>query len=249
MSSNEQGSAALATGTSPDEPGTIDVATGTSSSRIPKKEPTQKKIWMLTYCPAGTYITVEMLKKHGITADECHSTCDRVMNYTYLHLEKRCRIPAIEKFLAAAQREYGIIKNEVFGYDCIGTKSNGPGSVKIQDHVVFKMLVAHSKERNPSFSPCTDGDSVLKRGHLFHAHETIEHMSVPLEKQSKIQLVAYARRLEERLKSTEATERELHDMTEIYMQVSRDRTNLRLENQSLRLENAALKRKIGDLEH
>jgi len=51
----------------------------------------QKRIWLLTYCPAGTYITPEILKESNIIADECHSTCDRVMNYTYVHLQKKCR--------------------------------------------------------------------------------------------------------------------------------------------------------------
>ena len=233
------------------------VASSSAEDTEPKKQngSHQKTIWMLTYCPAGTYITTEMLKKHGINADECHSTCDRVMNYTYIHLQKRCRIPAIEKFLTAARNDYGIVKKEVFGYDPISTKSIGPGSAKIQDHIVFKMLVTHSKEKNPSFSPSTDGEPILKRGPLFHAHETIEHMPIQLEKQSKTQVVNYARRLEEKLKNAEHNERELNSMTTMYIAATRERTNLYLdndrlkyENEKLLQENANLKRKIEELE-
>ena len=159
---------------------------------------------MLTYCPAGTYITIEMLREHGIIADECHSTSDRVMNYTYIHLDKRCRITPIEKFFTNARDKYGIVKKEVFGYDSIGSKSAEPGAAKMQDHIVFKMLLAHSKEKNPSFSPCTDGESILKRGHLFEAHELFGDSAVALESQTKTQVINYARLLEEKLKNFEA---------------------------------------------
>ena len=168
------------------------------------RTPVQKKIWLLTYSPAGTYITLDILKKHGIVADECHSTSDTIMNYTYIHVPKRCRITTVEKLFTSLRSEYGIVKNDVFGYDCIGSKSKTPGSLKIQEHIVFKMLTAHSKEKQPSFSPCTDGEPVLSRGLLFHASEMIEDRSVPLESQTKTQLINYARRLEEKLKNFEA---------------------------------------------
>ena len=222
----------------------VDGDESTLSSNHKPKTPIQKKIWLLTYCPAGTYVTVEMLKKHGIVADECHSTADRIMNYTYIHVPKRCRITTIEKFFTAARSEYGIVKNDVFGYDCIGSKSRAPGLSKIEDHIAFKMLVAHSKEKNPSFSPCTDGQPVLSRGPLFHAHEMIEGGSVPLESQTRTQLINYARRLEERLKKFEENERQLREMTGMYVDAARERCNLRLENDSLLFENNSLKRRI-----
>ena len=185
----------------------MSVAINANSSN-PGIKPIQKIIWLLTYAPAGTYITINMLKKHGISADECHSTTDGILNYTYLHLVKRCRITAIEKFLSAAREEYGFTKKEVLGYESICTRSNGSCSFKIQDHIAFKMLVSHSKENRPSFLPCTDGEPILKRGPLFLAHEAIEHMAISLESQSKVQVIAYARRLEKMLKQAEANKTE-----------------------------------------
>jgi len=213
-----------------------------------KKEPTQKKTWMLTYCPAGTYITIEMLREHGIIADECHSTSDRVMNYTYIHLDKRCRITPIEKFFTNARDKYGIVKKEVFGYDSIGSKSAEPGAAKMQDHIVFKMLLAHSKEKNPSFSPCTDGESILKRGHLFEAHELIGDSAVALENQTKTQVINYARNLEEKVKNVDVIKREFQTMTNMYLEACRQRCDLRLENDDLRHEMEILKKKLQELE-
>ena len=227
----------------------------TSAVQTKKKEPTQKKIWMLTYCPAGTYITMDMLKAHDILADECHSTSDRVMNYTYIHLTKRCRITLIEKFLLKAREDYGIVKNEVFGYESIGSRSTDPGSTKMEDHIVFKMLLAHSKEKNPSFSPCTDGESNLKRGHLFEAYNAIED-SATLETRSKTQVIKYARKLEVELKMNKDKHLEsVLNTTRLYLQASEgerrlqsENTALRDENISLRDENTTLKRKIQELE-
>jgi len=187
---------------------------------------------------------MDMLKKSGIVADECHSTADRIMNYTYIHLPKKCRIATIEKFFISARSEHGIVKNDVYGYDCIGSSSRTPGSLKLQEHIVFKMLVAHSKEKNPAFSPCTDGHAILSRGLLFEAQEIIEDGSASLESRTKSQLVNYAHRLQEKLKEFEEKKRQLAVMTDMYMEAARERTNLRLETNSLRRENASLKRKI-----
>ena len=161
------------------------------------KKTTQKKIWMLTYCPAGTYITMDMLKAHGILADECHSTSDRAMSYTYIHLTKRCRVSLIEKFLSKAREDNGIVKKEVFGYESIGSRSTEPGSAKIRDHIVFKMLTTHANDKNPSFSPCTDGEPTLKRGHIFEACEICGDHDIPLESRTKAQVIDYARKLEQ----------------------------------------------------
>ena len=221
----------------------------TSAVQTKKKEPTQKKIWMLTYCPAGTYVTMDMLKAHGIFADECHSTSDRVMNYTYIHLTKRCRITLIEKFLSKAREDHGIVKNEVFGYESIGSGSAEPRSTKIQDHIVFKMLLAHAKNKNPSFSPCTDGEPALKRGNLFEACKIREDQDIPLEIQTKKQVITYARKLEQEIKTNHANHMEsLLSTTRLYLMASEGERRLESENDALRDENTALKRKIQELE-
>jgi len=221
----------------------------TSAVQTKKKEPTQKKIWMLTYCPAGTYITMDMLKAHGILADECHSTSDRAMSYTYIHLTKRCRVSLIEKFLSKAREDNGIVKKEVFGYESIGSRSTEPGSAKIRDHIVFKMLTTHANDKNPSFSPCTDGEPTLKRGHIFEACEICGDHDIPLESRTKAQVIDYARKLEQEIKLNKAKHLEsVLTTTQLYLQASEGERQLQSENNTLRDENTALKRKIQELE-
>ena len=56
-------------------------------SRRKRIRPSTKAIWILTYGASGPYITAQMLLELGnIHADECHTTMDRVMKYTYIHL-------------------------------------------------------------------------------------------------------------------------------------------------------------------
>ena len=159
---------------------------------VKAKTRVQKVVWTLTYCPAGTYITPDMLKDEGgILADECHSTSDNAMSFTYIHLTKRCRQSSIERFMSKIHKTHGIVSNEIFGYESIGSKSYGGGTASLQEHVVIQMLLKHCKENNPAFSPSTDGEPILKRGLLFE-------MKDPANR-SKHQLVQYVTVLEERL--------------------------------------------------
>ena len=196
----------------------------------------QKKIWLLTYCPASNFITPQMLMENKIIVDECHSTCDRVMNYTYIHLPKKCRLSQLEKFFEISQVKYRIMKKEVYGYDAIGAQSLEPNAPKMQDHIAFQILLKHIQEDNPSFSPWTDGETALKRGHLFKAFQMVDETisTSALELQTKTQVIRYARILEERL---HVAQRHF----ELFLEADQERS-------SLRMENAILKRKIAELD-
>lgn len=210
---------------------------------IPKpKQNTQKKIWLLTYCPSGTYITAEMLQAQGINVEECHSTCDRVMNYTYLNFTQRCRLPFIEKMLSKLQTLHGIVKNEVFGYESIGSMSNQTESKRLQDHIVFQMLLKHCNENNPSFSPNTEGERVLKKGYLFQACGLVGDKTIALENQTKAQVIKYARTLEEKIRKYQDMEEEMKALAAVYKRVSDERSVLYHETVNL-------KRRIDELQH
>ena len=199
----------------------------------------QKRIWLLTYCPAGTYITAEMLKDSNIIADECHSTCDRVMNYTYIHLLKKCRASQIEKMFEKVKISHTIVKNEVYGYESIGSQTDGNAGYK--DHIAFKMLLKHVNQGNKAFRPWTDGENVLKKGHLFQATGMMGEQTIALEHRTKSQVIAYARELEVKTRHHQG-------FTAMYMLVSEERSGLFVENASLKHklekseeENASLK--------
>ena len=226
-------------------------------SNLPAKSGTeprkQKKVWLLTYCPAETYISAEMLKESNIIVDECHSTCDRVINFTYIHVPKKCRIGQIEKFLEKVQMSHGIVKKEVFGYEPISSHSNeGGADSRIQEHVAFKMLLKHFQEGKTSFFPWTDGERILKRGYLFQAADLIRD-TISLEYQTKSQIIKYTKTLEEKVRSTQGH-------LALYLRVSEERSELRIENARLKrkiyemescdlhAENARLKQRIAELE-
>ena len=210
----------------------------------PCKKPnqSQKKNWLLTYCPAGTYITPEMLKEDGIDADECHSTSDRVMNFTYIHLVLKVRQTRIEKFMRKIKDSHGITLNEIFGYESIASgSSTNKLAPSIQQHIVFQMLIKHYKEKSPSFKPNTDGEEIIKRGHLFHALDIIIERTVDLQFQNKRQLIVYAKSLEQKLEESKKQEAEMQTLATTYVNCAQERN-------ALRVENAAMKRKISELE-
>jgi hypothetical protein len=203
---------------------------------------TQKRMWIITHGSNGPYITPTMLRELGqIEADECHSTKDRALVYTYIHLIKRVRQSTIEKFMTKARENYGIIRNEVYGYDSIAANSGNGVKNQIQNHPAFQMLIKHFIEKNPAFKPLTDGEPVIKRGLILRATETIPERPQALEGQSKAQVITYTKKLEAKIKEAKKMEQELNEIRKAYMTLSDERS-------SLRVENAMLKRKIDELE-
>jgi hypothetical protein len=161
--------------------------------------------WILTYNANGRYINPEMLRLSGdIHADECHSTKDQIMAYTYIHVVKRVRSTIIERFMKKAKDAYGIVRAEVFGYDSIVCNSKVQHDITMREHPGFQVLVKHYLEKNPAFQAWTDGEPILKRGNLLKAVEIDASKPAALERKSKAQVLKYTKQLESRLK--EATE-------------------------------------------
>ena len=143
----------------------------------------QKTVWILTY--SGTPITAQMLKDNSrIMADECHSTTDGAVNYTYLHLSRRCRQHAIAQFTKKA----GIELKELFGYDL--------GSAAIRNHPAVALLRKHHKEQNPAFIPSTNGEPVVTKGPLSR--------DAPSKKQKKQDLIRHIATLEQEVAALKA---------------------------------------------
>jgi len=152
-----------------------------------KQKNWQRRIWLFTYYPAGTYMTPDILKTVGLDSDECHSTTDTVINYTYVHLTKKVQQVAIEKNMKKLEKSHGIVQASIFGYEPIAGLTLSPES-PVQDHVVFQMLLRHYNENSPLFQASTDGEPVLKRGHLFRAINPGQ--TIKPEYQTKKQLVS-----------------------------------------------------------
>jgi hypothetical protein len=203
------------------------------------KRSSAKSIWILTYGASGPYITAPMLNELGkIKADECHSTMDRVMKSTYIHLMERVRQSSIEKFMEKANKKHGIVKNEIFGYDSIASRSREKNDHPIEEHAGFQMLVRHFNSKNPAFQPWTDGEPVLKRGRILKEAEIDYSRPETLTGKTRAQLIAHTVSLGQRVK---VLDEKGDQLLALYTDVSNERSTLRSEN-------AMLKRKIQELE-
>lgn len=216
----------------------------TGSSKKPKEpRKSQKTMFIITYGASGPYISPTMLLELSkIEADECHSTKDRALTYTYIHLTRKVRDSAIEKFLVKAKEMHNIVKNEIFGYESIAGSAREKDGDKIQLHPAFKMIVSHYVTKNAAFKPCTDGEPIIKRGLILKATEMDpDRPPSTLEGHTKARIVEYAKVMEKKLKEAKKLESELFSVRAAYIAVSDERS-------SLRVENAILKRKIQDME-
>jgi hypothetical protein len=140
-----------------------------------------------------------------------------------------------------AKDVHGIIKNEIFGYESVAGNSRSRDAISIQKHAAFNMIVRHYTSGNPSFSPCTDGEPILKRGLILKAAEIDPERPAALAGQTKANVIKYAEKLEAKIKEAKKKEQELHAVRTAYIALSDERS-------SLRMENAMLKRKIQELE-
>lgn len=161
-----------------------------ASTRITNRS--TKAIWIMTYGASASYINTQMLLDLGnISADECHSTTDGTMNYTYIHLIKSIRQTTIEKFMEKARKAHGVIRNEVYGYSSIaGDVRQGE---RLDAHVGFQMLVKHFVEENEVFQPWTDGESILKRGRILKAVDMVKKRLDSIDQKSKPEIIAYVK--------------------------------------------------------
>jgi len=169
--------------------------------RAKRIRPSPKATWILTYGASGPYIAPQMLLELGqIKADECHSTKDRVMNFTYIHLTQRVRQSSIEKFMKKAKESHGIVQKDIFGYDSVACISRQGNVTAIEEHVGFQMLLGHYIAKNPAFMPWTDGEPLLKRGRILKAAESDPGRTGSIENNPKARIIQYTKLLESRLR-------------------------------------------------
>ena len=123
-----------------------------------------EKNFVLTYGKGHGYITYQTFRDVCyLNIDECHTTSDNVMIYSYLHFKDRVHISVIEKAMQRLNSTHGVVHCTVFGYESVGSSSKNND---IENHIAFKMLVDHMNTNNPSFVHCTDGISIVSKGIL-----------------------------------------------------------------------------------
>ena len=100
-------------------------------------------------------LTADMFKtykdetKVNLEVNECYTTSDQVIKFTLVHLVKKDRQSALDKFMLWASSKYGIVFTAVFGYKRIDANNS---SNELYDHIGFKMLYKHKMEKNPAFT-------------------------------------------------------------------------------------------------
>lgn len=210
-----------------------------------KRRP-QKVIWLLTYGPSGTYITGDMLNALGLKIAECHSTADDTLNYTYIHLEKRIRETGLNKVLKKLRAEHQITTTQVLGFTALADEDRAG----IDGHAVVRMLKHHYTSANPAFKAWTKGEPILKKGPLLKAFGLQSDRSIPSDTSSKASILRAVKDMHAQLQAADAKHTEL---LEVHKQVLDERTALIMETGQLKrkvagleVENASLKRKLGE---
>ena len=216
-----------------------------------------KNVWLVTYGARNPYITPEMLHKYFSThtlkkknevdgcprpyeVKECHSTKNSIMSVTYLHLTDRVRIASIEKFMEEAKTKHGIVLNSVSGHESIASSSKEKNTTPIEEHIGFKMLLKHYIDKNPAFKPWTDGEPALKRGLIFKAAKDKPEKQPHRAKKESVSKVNEQLRAENtKLLTKYAALKTKNAALE---------TKHAAEISTLRIEKAAQKRKIQELE-
>jgi hypothetical protein len=119
--------------------------------KITKKQPAQKKIWIVTYGASGPNITNTMLRMDTkISADECYTTTDKGLKYTLLHLKKYARDTQIKAMMEILYRKHGIIQSQMAHSSPILSFNKGDDG-DLRDHIIFQWIVRDMNLKPPYY--------------------------------------------------------------------------------------------------
>ncbi len=93
---------------------------------------------MVTYGASGKDLNSKMFEEGGIHIDECYTALDHAVKFTLIHLKKKKRISSIRKFMEFASQKYGIIYQEIFGYNGV---SSDDGENQLHDHPGIRIIL------------------------------------------------------------------------------------------------------------
>ena len=122
-----------------------------NGSAMQNEDKNPRQVWFITYGASGPNITHEMLEEGLLSPEECYTVRGRDFKYTLLRLSRynRVRHNIMDKFLELIEEKFGIIKNQIFGYDSIvGNAVNGD---RIGDHPGFMLMKEQMNHNSDSF--------------------------------------------------------------------------------------------------
>jgi hypothetical protein len=102
-----------------------------------------------------------------IAIDECYSTVDHAFRYTLVHLKTKKRDTALHKFMVFCSEKYGIVKQNIFGYDSVSANST---SSELYVHPAFLRLVTDKLECRPCFSLWVETPGIRPGGGILETY-------------------------------------------------------------------------------
>jgi hypothetical protein len=205
----------------------------------------RKKVnWVFTYGSSKGYISFQMFKDEGtFNVDECHSTSDGPLVYTYIHLLNKCSKKMAVACMARMGELYGIVLSEIYGYDAIGSGENHPEGAPLTEHIAFRMVYEHMKSKNPAFVSCTDGVPGVSRGLLIHFDGFAKIRELLTERGKR--LLPFLDNIEKELKQAKKT---MEQETSRADYLATERAILLMHVEDLKKKNSELHHKNIDLE-
>ena len=146
----------------------------------------------------GEYDALQTSDGTRLNVDECYTTTERALKYTLIHLENKKRLATIKKLMAFANTKYGVVKQQLFGYQSV---SSSEADSDFYSHPSVKILL-RDMERNVSvFSSWvkeTKDKGLLqiileRRAGSIDSSNDMQVMSV--SRQAKFDLMVFARGL------------------------------------------------------
>jgi hypothetical protein len=199
----------------------------------------RKVNWVFTYGASKGYLLYQMFKDEGsLDVDECHSTSDGSIIYTYIHLQNRCSKFNVMKCMARMNEQHGFILSEIFGYDSVGCNDQTGGEI-LTEHIAFRMIYEHMKANNAAFISCTDGTNGVKRGLLMQYDGFARIKDVVATRRKR--LLPFLENIEKELNQTK---RRLDEEITRADMLAEERAHLQKENEELRRQNVDLEVKL-----
>ena len=99
----------------------------------PKKQESEKSVFLLTYAAGSRDVDHELLRQVGIECSECYVVEWRESKYTLLRARRRMRSTAVQR---ALDKAHGLITSSIVGYDTLTG-----GADRIAEHPGFRRMV------------------------------------------------------------------------------------------------------------
>ena len=189
---------------------------------------TPRRVFLITYGAVGPSITACICMYQQLEIDECYTITQRDFKYTLIHTVKKWRRANIADLMKRLETGYGIISNNVFGYDAIAGNTE---SSKTFDHPGMKLMIEAMNKGDQSLQHWMASGSLQtnRKGLLYPYLSCIDPRQM-----TRTQLLWIIKERDERIKALQS---DLDDKECVVV-------GLEVENDDLLKKNKRLKRRL-----